>query len=340
MNHRQACSTSVLLTAALLLLFTTPAFAQNGYTFMLRPDPGVSPSNNESYFVYGDLAPGTVVDDAVQVINTGAQPLDLLIYPADAVTAANGGIAFPTGYGETPTRAGAWIELAESEIHLQPGEVRSIPFRLTIPPDVRGEIVAGIVAQPAVTPEGEGQFAITVVQRVAVTLLATVQGAEPLHASMEIDTLRADTNGDQQLVLAILRNSGDLGLRPSGALQIQDFGGKQVYRRDLSLSYFLAGDTVEYSIPVEPPLPAGEYQVTLQLAYDGGQVERTMRLTLSEPTFQGRVVEVQPTVIPQAGPAGAGASPLLLIALGIIILLLVVLVILQTIRLRRVHHDE
>ncbi len=336
MNPRKAFL-SLLLAAALLVPFVTPVYAQGGTSFMLRPDPDLSSSQNESYFVYGPLAPGAVIEDAVQVINTSGQPLDLLIYPADAATASNGGMAFPTGFGETPTRAGGWIELSTQEVHLQPGEVRSIPFRFVIPENARGEIAAGIVAQPKEASQKEGQFSVTVVQRVAVTLMVVVEGESPLKRSMEIASLDAMNQGNQQQVVATLWNTGDLGLRPRGVLTIQDAKGEQVYQAEVALSYFLAGDQVAYRVAVNPPLPQGEYQVTLRMAYEGGEARRTAMLTLREPDFQGEVIQLQPTPAVSAG--GTGYSPLLLLTLGVIIVLLSTLVVLQTIRLRRARRE-
>ncbi len=273
------------------VLFTTvlPALAQGGGSFSLRPDPSATSSLNGGYFEY-TLQPGAVVNDAVLIVNAGGEAV---------------GVAFPGGAQDTTQRAGAWLKLSASEMTLQPGEARTVPFTFAIPEGITGEFAAVIVAQPAMTAAAErGQLAITIVQRAAVTVVATVQGDTPLAPQMEIAALAAEVNGEQQLVNATLRNSGQLGLRPQGMLIMTDDADTIVRAVPVELGYFLSGDEIGYRMGIEPPLSSGDYNVTLELTYDGGQAAQSTRLTLTEPNFEGEIIEFDaPETVPEQGSA-------------------------------------
>lgn len=316
-----------------LLAAAAPVFAQGGGSFSLRPDPSVTTSINGGYFEYA-LQPGAVVDDAVLLVNTGSEPVDLVLYAADARTADNGGLAFPGGATDAPQRAGAWLSLTADTVSLQPGETRTVPFTFAVPDGVAGEFAAGIVAQPAAgaTADAQGsQFAVAILQRAAVTVVAAVQSDAPLAPKMEIAALAAEVNGERQLVNATLRNSGQVGLRPQGMLTVTDDADTIVRAVPVELGYFLAGDEIGYRIGIEPPLPTGDFNVTFELTYDGGQAAHTARLALTEPNFEGEVVEFDAPVTAQR-PASAGVSIEVWALVGAM-LLLASLVLLQTARL-------
>ena len=123
-----------------------------------------------SYFSYS-LEPGAVLSDAALVMNSGDVPVTLKLYAADGITAVNGGTAFARE-GQEPSGVNRWLSLPVTEIALVPGEEMAVPFTITVPADASpGQHVAGlVVAAPPIgeaspSGEGDGQFAVMVVQQ-------------------------------------------------------------------------------------------------------------------------------------------------------------------------------
>ena len=319
------------------LFVTHPVFAQGGHTFRLMPDPDVTISSNRAYFVY-ESAAGSAMSDAVVVRNAGNEPIELALYAADAKTASNGGVAIGTKLGDTPQAAGTWIQLSETQISLQAGEERSIPFTVQIPEGMSpAEYGAAIVAQPADSAQDEGQsgpVGVNFIPRTAATVLLTIPGVEALQPKIEITSLRAETDTAQEII-ADLRNSGNTGVeKTSGTLNIRDANGTVVQEIPLQLGYFLAGDELIYRANLDSELNAGEYDITLSLAYGDQTVEQSTRLSFGQleeieivtaETETTAEVVVQPTIPTEWLIAGA----------AVIVSVLLLLILFVWVQLRR-----
>ena len=334
--------TLTTLFALLTLFIVRPAFAQGGHTFRLLPDPTVTNSSNRAYFIY-DSEPGATMSDAVLVKNKGNEPINLKLYAADAVTGANGGVAVGTQLGETPSEAGSWLHLSESEITLQPDEERSVAFDVQIPDGMQpGEYGATIVAQPANETEADAQngpVGIRFIPRVATSVLLTISGANPLQQQLNITNLRAETDTGQE-ILADLNNTGNDGIdNTEGLLTIRDTTGTTIQEIPVQLGYFLAGDSLTYRAGLDEKLAPGEYDVTLMLTYQEQLVEQSLRLSLAD-------IEALPEVRDDVQPLPSNSNneiPLMWIIIGgmIIVTILVLLifwVLMQSWHLSRMQH--
>jgi len=280
-NMRHLAIITLLLSA--LLISNSSAFAQGNLAISLFPALS-STSTKDHYFVYNSSS-GTVIEDSLRLINSSNEPLDLHLYPADAVTASEGGAAFSTNLGETATREGAWLTLSETRVTLEPKQERVIPFTLNIPADAAvGEHAAFIVTQRAETNESQQNspgVGINLVPRVAVAVWTTIPG--PSKAQMEISALTAGESSRRHIVVANLRNTGNVGVKPQGTLTIRDpQNGSTVYDTSIQMGYFLAGSSLDYYINLREALPAGDYEAHLSLTHQGGTVEWTQMLTLPE----------------------------------------------------------
>lgn len=330
------------LTVALLLslwglLAVRPVLAQTAHTFRLYPDR----TPPEAYFVY-EATPGMVIQDTVLAVNPSSEPVYLSLYPADAATAANGGIAIATNLGETPTGTGSWLQLTASEVTIEPSEnpdqatAHPVPFTLTIPDQIApGEYAALIVAQPADalnTEEQTGPVGVRFIPRTATRVLVTIAG--PIKPNLEISALRAETNGDQQMIIADLQNMGNAGIpQTEGSLTIRETEGTLIQEIPVRLGYFLANDTLLQRINIDPALNAREYDVTLALTYQDQTVEKTARLSFGAAS---ELPEVNPNDEEEARlpPPSPWPDPWLIVAGGIIFLF-AALFIIQSRRLAR-----
>ncbi|MEU8588200.1 hypothetical protein AB0C59_14565 [Streptomyces sp. NPDC048664] len=140
-----------LLTALTVLWGAAPAFADRGWSVL----PATGGAGGRPY-VYAEGAPGTVLQDAVSVLNPGTRPLTVRLSGADTEggPAGRGG---PTGRAE-PGGAGAWIRFAGTTAGRRapvpalgvtvPARTRAdVPFTVTVPPGAApGDRLGAIVA--------------------------------------------------------------------------------------------------------------------------------------------------------------------------------------------------
>jgi dihydroorotate dehydrogenase (fumarate) len=85
--------------------------------------------------------------DEALVMNSGDVPVTLRLYAADATTAINGGTGVASD-GEEKNGVARWLSLPMSELSLQPGETKVVPFLITVPSDaLPGQHVAGLVLE-------------------------------------------------------------------------------------------------------------------------------------------------------------------------------------------------
>ncbi|MFD0506015.1 hypothetical protein ACFQ0G_30485 [Streptomyces chiangmaiensis] len=160
---RLALSLSV---ATLGLLGAAPsASADGGWSV----EPATGGAGGRPY-VYAEGEPGTVLQDAVSVLNPGSEPLTVRLSGADADDTADGGFTVRT----RPVDTGAWIAFARTTggrraaVHAVsvtvPARTRAdVPFSLTVPGgavpgDHPGAIVAsaGAVRPPYASNSASG----------------------------------------------------------------------------------------------------------------------------------------------------------------------------------------
>jgi len=90
------------------------------------------------------------------------------------------------------------------------------------------------------------------------------------------------------------------------------------------LGYFLAGDTLDYRLIMDPELPDGEYDATLSLTYLDQSVEQTTRLSIGG-------AEELPEVRENASVEQATQSsdlPLWAIVAGVVVVVVLLMLIL------------
>lgn len=110
-----------------------------------RPLPDGTAETGRANFDYA-VEPGAVIDDAFEIRNDGAVPLELQVYAADAFTTREGSIDLLPA-GEPSVDAGTWITVAVPQVTLQPGETTAVPFRISVPADARpGDHPAGLIS--------------------------------------------------------------------------------------------------------------------------------------------------------------------------------------------------
>src|SRR3954452_6498425 len=127
--------------AAGLLLAPAAQAATKGPVFGLR----AAGNPKLGYFVYA-VAPGASKKGAVIVSNSGTAKGTGKLFTADATTGHTSGTVYLTD--AKPTKAVAWVTLAQTELTLAPGQFKQVPFTLHVPAGTEtGQWVGGIVAE-------------------------------------------------------------------------------------------------------------------------------------------------------------------------------------------------
>lgn len=296
---------------------------QGGASFGLRPvryDP--NRPETESYFIY-DAVPGQVIQDEALVVNQGTEAGTARIYPVDATTGQTSGTVF-LSEAAPRTGIGGWTTVSETEVTLQPGEQRVIPFTVTIPQDVRaGQHVGGLVVEDTELRTGaqEGALQVQIQNRTAVAIQVNLPG--PVIEQLTVTGVRSEVQQGYQMLLVGLRNDGTQMLKPAGELVIRGADGQEIQRIPFQLDTLLPETTIDYPVVVPgQALAAGSYTVAVDIGYGGegkASVEQQLEITTQQAEqVTGSVPQLPPAVTPRADGA---RSPWLLPAAVAVLLI-------------------
>lgn len=166
-------------------------------SFVLSPVKAVE----EGRGYYKDqVKPGDTREYTFVVRNAKDTPVQLKLYPADALPAQNGGRSF-SEKEQRLTLVGSWLEpQGVKAITLKPQEVRSFNYVLHVPVDLRPGQYVGVIAaeelikaeEPAAGSEGQqASVAIDVVNRSGVQIVLEYKADQAKH-EMSIDEFKHD----------------------------------------------------------------------------------------------------------------------------------------------------
>ncbi len=254
------------------------AQADDNVSFGIRPTKASEDRPQTFSYFSHVLAPGAVLRDEALVMNSGEVPVTLKLYAADGITAINGGTAFAKqGQESTGASRGAnrWLSLSVTEIALEPGEERVVPFTITVPSDASpGHHVAGLVVkappsgEASPTGKGGGQFAVNVVQQAGVAVVIEVPG--PHIAGLELSGagLQQQDHLGATFVIA-MHNTGNIFLKAEGSLAITDHNGVELASIPLRMDTVLPGDATIFHVTHPVYLADGDYLLDVVLNYEG-----------------------------------------------------------------------
>jgi len=299
MSHVYTIYRWLLLLALLALPLPALALSTGGVGgYPANPDPNIQYS--DSWFIY-NLDVGESKHDALLLFNTSDETKTTKIYPVDSVPSNQGNFALKA---EKDPRIGigAWIELEQTLITLEPGESREIPFTITIPQNADvGEHSGGIVIQRAEVGDVEGTGA-AIVTRVGIRVYQTVPGEIIRDLKILNFGVKRKIKPDQTRFFESsikVKNLSNVTINPQAELLITGWG-KTDYKdiEDLSVRKFrdfftgdspfpirfFAGDNIsrewqlirdqEVSTRWEWPMPEfGRYTFQVRLTYDGADGE-------------------------------------------------------------------
>lgn len=333
---------SIALAVSLAFVFClTPlaganvAMAEDGsVSFGIRPTKAYGDrSETFSYFVH-ELEPGSAMTDEALVMNSGDVPVTLKVFASDGITAVNGGTSFAQ-QGHGINGVGRWLSLSVTEIKLEPGESKVVPFSINVPPDASpGQHVAGLVVEAppsgGVSPSrgGEAQFNVSVIQQAGVAVVIDVPG--PHVAGLEITGTNLRQQDAQGATFVIdVHNTGNVFIKAEGSLLITDLEGKELTSIPLKMDTVLPGDTTTFQVTYPVHLSDGRYLFNPVLKYADGRLallERAeVKVVEGQPAVKGESkVPVPPAITKITGTSGTSwifLSLIVILAIGVLVAL-------------------
>lgn len=264
-------------------------------------------------YVVDHLRPGTVIHRRIEVSNTTASTMHIVMYAA-AATIAHG--RFVGAAGHTPNDLSTWTSVSRPTSDVRAGGDETPTLTIAVPRDAApGEQYGVVWAEVRSAPPAGG--GITQVSRVGIRLYISVGPGGAPPSKFRIESLSAKRSSDgRPMVVATVRNTGGRALDMSGTLQLSAGpGGLSAGPFPASLGVSLKiGDTEPVTVILDKRLPNGPWDARVTL--HSGLTENSAESTI---TFPG---------------ATGSSSPYLAIA-GLIALLLVGIVTARAVLQRR-----
>jgi len=164
-----------------------------------------------------------------------------------------------------------WIEFDSYEFDLQPKEIKKLILTIKVPEDVTGELVAQIFFTSAVgTATGEEQTG-GIRARIGAVLYVAIEGTESVDAEIvDVIPSKISDNGVKKIEFGVkVKNRGNVHIRPTGKVLIEDEKGEKVVEINLvqGRAVLPNKDNLFYVVLDKTKLKKGKYNITAVINY-------------------------------------------------------------------------
>lgn len=300
------------LVSAVLALFgaTVMARAQEQPVML-----GIQPVGVTGPYFALTLAPGETRELTVELANFGTAKVRARTYAADAYTIINGGFGARLD-GEPTSGTTRWLDYTVDTLELAPRTGVQRTFKVSVPADTKpGEYISSLVIQSADSqPTGSTGVAIRQVLRQAIAVAIRVPG--PQTPSLVLGDATYRTIAGSSMVAVVVKNTGNIHLKPSGEFVLHDPKGAEISRYPIAMDTVYAGTSTFIEVPFSGRLNPGKYTVALTLTDSKQQAQvDNQAIPLIVPALEtdGAPVAIgvvpQPAAINQPSSALAGQGP-------------------------------
>jgi hypothetical protein len=228
-------------------------------TWAVQPSTQNGPDQRPS-FTYTNIAPGTVIHDYVGVTNFSQKAVAFDIYATDAFNNTSGTLDLLVS-SQKPTDVGSWVDLAKTNVTIEPGQRVNEPFTLTVPFDATpGDHMGGVVAA-VTTTQNTGQ-GVEVQTRLAAPLYLRVTGQ--LTSGVAVESVSANYHGTfnpfgggDTDVSYTIHNTGNTRLDLATAVKVTGLFGTAGKATPPTIKDLLPGATLRVTQRVAGVFPLG-----------------------------------------------------------------------------------
>lgn len=250
-------------------------------------DIAISPSRIELVMTPGSEK--TLVVNLIYTSDTGTgQPTRVIGYLGDWTITRKGKLEFYQA-GSRENSASSWLVYSPSEVTVLPGRTHAIRVTVSVPKDASpGEHITALFVEPR--PD-DIKFEPNKKQvRVKFRLAAVFYIMVPtLTQDASLENLKAEANEKAVIVTPLLKNRGNIHVRPAYSIKLLDRSGIVVagYPEAESLPV-LAGSETEIPVLIETALPPGSYSVQYRVRFseNGPLTEGRAALVVVEQSAQ------------------------------------------------------
>jgi len=209
------------------------------------------------------MKPGETISKEVLLGNVGDVSQELVIYRANAFTAAGGGFD-AAAFGTPPSGTTDWIDLNPVTVTLDPGKGITQSFTITVPENTKpGQYITAIVGEQKSETAVEGSGSLLQKLRYAIPVFITVPGETTAGFTVGSVQVTAVATG---LQIAIpLENTGDVRVRPQGDVALVGPDGKRIASFPVQMQSIYAHDKTTLTLAAPGNFPPGKYSVTVSL---------------------------------------------------------------------------
>ena len=170
-----------------------------------------------------------------------------------------------------PNSASPWLLYSPAETTVTPGNLHAIRVTITVPKDATpgDHLTALIIEQrPDTLKLNENRRQVVIRYRMAAVFYIKVP---TLRREGSLESLRAETKGDQVIVTPRLKNSGNSVIRPLTSLKVTNSSGVAVLELPQRESLpVLGGAELMQPLVVETRLAPGTYNVKYRVDFQDG----------------------------------------------------------------------
>lgn len=203
------------------------------------------------------LSPGKRKVGTFTVANDGDNSLHIKVEPEDWMKK------------EETVGVSSWLRVKPLEFELAGGDSRKVKYKIEVPQDAEGELVA-MVFFGSITPAGGG---LGIQTRFGVSIYVAIEGTEVVEANIEkLDATRYGGGSSDNYGInfgVTVANTGNVHIRPKGKISIENENGERV--KDLDIFYgFPVFPQAKRTFPAiwrGGELPPGEYRAKVSINY-------------------------------------------------------------------------
>jgi methionine-rich copper-binding protein CopC len=199
-----------------------------------------------------------------------SQPVRIVASLNDWTIDRNGQVRFEKA-NTLPNSASSWVIHSPAETMVIPGNLHAIRVTIAVPKDATpGDHLTSLIVEqrPDSIKLSENRRQVVVRYRMAAVFYIKVP---QLRRQGSLESLRAESTGDQVTITPLLKNAGNSVIRPLTSVKITDGNGVAIAELAQKESLpLLGGSELVESVVLEKRLAPGTYNVKYRVDFQDG----------------------------------------------------------------------